>query len=161
MKKLSGFLVVAMFGVSALGAGAHAHTQSAMAGHGWPNVIDPCFATSWAQVLNTCPQGGSRLLIVPMQVPTSAGYYAFARVAGAPAYNQTSCQAMAIGPNNTGWTFSYLRTSSGSAPQTLTLSGIAVPPQGTAHFECQLGEAVEDYSQGGFKGGRVINVELR
>jgi hypothetical protein len=158
--KISGFLVVAMIGVSALGDGAYAHTQSAMAGHGWPNAIDPCFFSSFAQVANTCTSG-PRLLIVPIQVPVSANYQAFARAAGSYAYNRTTCQAMAIGPNNEGWSFSALRsTNVGTTPETLTLGPIGVPPQGTAHFECQLGEYVADFNGGG-SGGRVINVELR
>jgi hypothetical protein len=158
--KISGFLVVAMIGVSAFGDGADAHTQSAMAGHGWPTFIDPCFSSSFAQVANTCSSGGSRLLIVPMQVPTSANYQASARAAGAGAYEVTTCQAMAIGPNNNGFSFSALRSSNVSTtPVTITLGPIGVPPQGTAHFECRLGQWVADFNGGG-SGGRLINVEL-
>jgi len=157
--KFSRFLMVAMVGVSALGAGAQAETQSAMAGHGWPNPIDACFTTSFAQVSNRCSTG-SRLLIVPIQVISNT-YQAFARAAGSGAYYETRCQAMAIGPSNTGWSFSSLRgTGPSTTPQTLTLGFIGVPAQGTAHFECQLGQWIDDFN-GGASASRLINVELR
>jgi hypothetical protein len=152
--------MAAVIGVSALGVGAQAHTQSAMAGHGWPNTVEPCFFSSFAQVTNTCASGGSRLLVVPVQVPGSNNYQAYARAAGSYAYNRTTCQAIGIGPTNTSWSFSYLRsTNVGTTPETLSLGVIGVPPGGTAHFECQLGEFVSDFNGGG-AGGRVINVEL-
>jgi hypothetical protein len=100
------------------------------------------------------------LLIVPIQVPGSANYQAFARAAGSGAYYATSCQAMAIAPNNTGWSFSYKRSSNVSTtPVSITLGVIGVPPQGTAHFECWVSEYVHNLNGGG-TGGRVINVEL-
>ncbi len=158
--KISGFLMVAMVGVSALGVGAEAQTQSAMAGHGWPNAADPCFFSSFAQVANTCADR-PHLLIVPIQVPQAGNYQAFARAAGSGAYATTTCQAMGIGPNNTGWSFSYRRsTSPSTTPQTIPLDVIGVPPQGTAHFECQIGEWISDLNGGG-TGSRLISVELR
>ena len=158
--KISKFVMVAMIGVSALGAGAQAETQSAMAGHGWPNPIDACFSTSFAQVSNRCASG-SRLLIVPIQVPVSANYQAFARAAGSGAYYGTTCQAMSIGPSNSSFSFSALRsTGPSTVPQTLTLGVIGVPPQGTVHFECQLGQWIDDFN-GGASASRLINVELR
>ena len=158
--KRFGMLMVAMLGTGALATGAQAHTQSAMAGHGWPNHFDTCFGTSFAMVVNNCSTGGPRLFIVPIQVPGSANYQASVRASGAPAYNKTSCQAMAIGPSNEGWSFSALRTTNvGLTPQTLSLGPIGVPPQGTAHFECRLGEWISDLNGGG-SGGRLISVEL-
>lgn len=159
--KIRGFLVAAaIIGAGSLGVGAEAHTQSAMAGHGWPTYVDPCFFSSFAQVSNICENSGSRLLVVPVQVPTSANYQARVRASGAAAYNRTTCQAMAIGPNNNGFSFSFLRsTNVGTTPETVTLGVIGVPPQGTAHIECQLGAWVADFNGGG-AGGRLINVEL-
>jgi len=159
--KIKGFLATAVIGIGALGVAAQAHTQSAMAGHGWPTTNDPCFFSSFAQVSNTCSQPGGRLLVVPMQVPGSANYQAFARAAGSGAYAKTSCQAMAIAANNAGFSFSFLRSSDVSTtPVNITLGVIGVPPQGTAHIECRISEFVPDVSGVGGSGGRLINVEL-
>jgi len=158
--KTTGFLVAAaIIGMGSLGGGAAAQTQSAMAGHGWPNAFDTCFGSSFAMVMNNCADS-DHLLIVPIQVPASANYQASARASGSVAYTKTSCQAIAIGPNNNGFSFSLLGTTNvGLTPQTLTLGVIGVPVHGTAHFECTLGAWVSDLSGGG-SGGRLINVEL-
>jgi len=51
-------------------------------------------------------------------------------------------------------------TGPSTTPQTLTLGVIGVPPQGTVHFECQLGQWIDDFN-GGASASRLINVELR
>lgn len=154
-------LMVAMVGVMGVGVGAQADTQSAMAGHGWPNPIDTCFQSSFAQVSNRCGSGGSRLLIVPIEVPVSNNYQTFARAAGSGAYFQTTCQAIAIGPNNNGFAFSAVRgTGPSTTPTTLTMGVIGVPVQGTLHFECFLGQWIDDFN-GGASASRLINVEIR
>ncbi|HEY0254083.1 MAG TPA: hypothetical protein VGC41_21290 [Kofleriaceae bacterium] len=159
MKNLGYLLATALVGTGAFVGAAHAQTQSAMAGHAWPNPVDSCFNSSFAMVTNNCETPTTRLWIIPIQVPTAGNYTASARVAGAPAYTQATCQAMAINSSNSGWSFGNVRGSSGSAVQNIPLGNINVPAQGTAHFECQVGGWVSDLNGGG-RGARVINVEL-
>lgn len=157
--KMSGMLMAAILGVGAAGVAAQADTQSAMAGHGWPNHFDTCFGSSFAMIVNNCTS--QKLFIVPIQATPNSLYFAHARASGAVAYNKTSCQAMTIGPNNTGWVFTSVKhTNVGLTPETLALGALQVPAQGTAHFECWLAGWVSDL-QGGGSGGRLINVELR
>lgn len=151
------FLAAAAATLIGVSSGVRADTQPAMAGHGWPNPIDPCLATSWAQVINTC--AANHLLIIPMQVRAPGTYQAFARAAGRGYQNATNCQALAISSRATGWSFSSLVSSSVSAdPQLLSLGYISVPAGGTVHFECQLG--TNEWFPGSSGQTRVINVEL-
>ena len=142
--------VVAIGGATRL---AHSHTQSAMAGHGWPTHNDTCFASSFAQMQNNCVAafGVQRLLIVPAQISASGTNFVTARASGNGSDGATKCQAIAIDVANGGVSFSGNPTTSfSSASQFLNLGSVAAPVAGTVHFECFVAEG----------GGRLINVEF-
>jgi hypothetical protein len=154
MKLTKLFLAIAC--VVAIGSAtrlAYSHTQSAMAGHGWPTHNDTCFASSFAQMQNNCvgSVGTQRLLIVPAQVSASGTNFVSARASGNGSDGVTRCQAIAIDVANGGVSFSSNpSTSTSSTSQLLALGSVSVPVAGTMHFECNVAEG----------GGRVINVEF-
>jgi hypothetical protein len=150
------FTVVFAIAIGGASQEARSDTQSAMAGHGWPNHFDTCFGSSWAMMVNYCSgiTGSTRLLVIPVQVPasTSTTYYAYARAGGNGTDGYTDCQAFAITGAGAGYDFSQkVPTGTSSAAQTLYLGPITTSTSGTLHFECHVAES----------GGRVVNVEIR
>jgi hypothetical protein len=144
-------LLLAMIGAAALGGistSAHSDTQSAMAGHSWPNHFDTCFASAFATMTNTCAgaAGGTRLLIIPMQAFTKVLPYnvsAYAGGNGAAGGNDgfTTCEAITVGTNNSSVDFSAnVSSSTSNTLQLLGLGTVVSGIPGTLHFECRVAE---------------------
>lgn len=151
-------LLMTVVCASAIGSAsieAHSATQSAMAGHGWPNHFDTCFGSAFARMINNCTGtiGSTRLLIVPVQVNATAStsFRTYARASGNGTDGFTTCQAFSIADNGSGYAFSQrVSTSNSSAMQLLNLGVVSFMAGGTLHFECNVAEG----------GGRVNNVEF-
>ena len=131
---------------------SYANVQPAMAGHQWPTT-DGCLTfPAWDAVANTCNDGVTRLLIVPIPVDVSSNKHVFATMGGLNSSSPpTSCQAMAISPNNTGFSFSN-KVTDFSLIFTFDLGIVGVPAHGALHFECNLSPN---------NTSRIINVEYQ
>jgi hypothetical protein len=149
-------LMISVASIVALGASgplAYSQTQSAMAGHGWPTHNDTCFASSFAQMTNTCVAGVGvqRLLIIPAQISHSGATTVSARASGNGSDGSSKCQAIGIDVANGGVSFSAIvSTTNSSASQNLAMGSVSPPVGGTMHFECFVAEG----------GGRVININF-
>jgi hypothetical protein len=126
-------------------------SQSAMAGHGWPNHFDTCFGSSFATMTNNCTGtvGSSHLLIIPLIVDPPVTLSLWAHAAGNGSNGMTDCQGIGVNPADGGVSFSQiLSTNTSRTAQTLFLGSVSVPGGGTLHYECHLAQG----------GGQVINV---
>jgi len=138
----------------ALGAPAHADTQPAMAGHGWPGEHERlCFVSSFARMLNNCVdsnQAAHILLVIPIQAASGTTKHTFARYASNGFLaSSTDCQAKAIDGANNAFMFGNKPPTSSPFVQTFDLGFVTIPSGGTLQFECNVAEG----------GGQVVNVE--
>jgi hypothetical protein len=89
-------------------------------------------------IVNGCNDGVTRLWIIPTQVDFSANKHVYASMGGATSSNRgTTCQAMAIAADNSGFSFSVKKTNF-SYVTTMDLGLVGVPAHGALHFECNL-----------------------
>jgi hypothetical protein len=115
-----------------------AGVQPATAGHQWPSP-DGCLTNpAWDMMINSCNDGVTRLLVIPVQVDNTSVKHVFASMGGTTSSNHgTTCQAMAISFNNSAFSFSAKKTNFAYV-LTMDLGFVGIPTHGALHFECNL-----------------------
>jgi hypothetical protein len=141
-------LLVAIFPVLAVPGVARSATIPAMAGHGFPNILDRCLFGANAQVTNTCP--GFHTLVIPVQTVFSGPISISVWAAGDGGSQGTRCRHSTANGDGSDFASSpNSQTSASANSQQLQLGQTIIVTGGLLQVECDVPQ-----------NGRVINIEF-